>query len=399
MNAAGKSMMRLPGTVIALGIVSFLTDFSSEMIYPLLPVFLASVLGAGAVTLGVIEGVAEATASIGKVVSGVWTDRSRRRKPLIAAGYALAGVVRPLIGLASSWPVVLMLRFGDRVGKGLRTSPRDALIADVTDASIRGRAYGLHRAMDHAGAVVGPLVAAALLAQAGLSLRHVFLLAAIPAAAVIVVLIFAVKEPAARRSRAADSLPTLAGWNSLGREYQRLLFAVLVFTLGNSTDAFFLLRLSNAGVPTGWIAALWSAHHVVKMTANYFGGRLCDRVGPRPMIVAGWLFYAGIYLAFGWANSISLLITLFLVYGVYFGLAEPAERSWISTLVPAENRGTAFGWYHCTIGLAALPASLLFGWLWQAHGPVTAFTTGASLAAAAALLLCGRRRWITHSKV
>ncbi|MFH1143102.1 MAG: MFS transporter, partial [Candidatus Eisenbacteria bacterium] len=185
---------RLPKTIIALGFVSFFTDFSSEMIYPLLPVFLSSVLGAGAVALGVIEGIAESTASLLKIVSGAWTDRVRRRKPFIVVGYGLAGVVRPLIGLAAAWPFVLGMRFLDRVGKGLRTSPRDALIADVIDPRRRGAAFGLHRAMDHAGAVAGPLVAATLLTIAGLSLRQVFLLAAIPAAAVMLIVLLAVKE-------------------------------------------------------------------------------------------------------------------------------------------------------------------------------------------------------------
>ena len=378
---------RIPKAVIALGVVSFLTDLSSEMIYPLLPIFLATVLGAGAVTLGLIEGVAESTASLLKVVSGIWTDRTQKRKPLIVAGYTLSGLMRPLIGLATAWPAVLALRFADRVGKGLRTSPRDALIADVTDASARGAAYGFHRSMDHAGAVVGPLVAALLLNAAGLPLRQVFLLAAVPAALVLVVLLFFVKEPAIHRAD-APAVPKLrASWSALGGDYRRLLVAVLVFTLGNSTDAFLLLRLNGAGVPAAWIAVLWSAHHAVKMAATYFGGRLADRVGPRPMIVTGWLFYAAIYLAFGWLDSAPFLIGTFLAYGFYFGLVEPAERAWVASVVPPHLRGTAFGWYHCAIGLATLPASLLFGLLWQQWGTAVAFTTGALLAATAALLL------------
>ena len=342
--------VRIPRAVIALGVVSFLTDLSSEMIYPLLPIFLVTVLGAGAVTLGLIEGVAESTASLLKVASGIWTDRTQKRKPLIVAGYSLSGFMRPLIGLATAWPAVLALRFADRVGKGLRTSPRDALIADVTDASARGAAYGFHRSMDHAGAVVGPLVAALMLNAAGVPLRQVFLLAAVPAALVLVVLFCFVKEPVAHRA-SAPAVPTLgASWSALGGDYRRLLLAVLVFTLGNSTDAFLLLRLSGAGIPAAWIAVLWSAHHGVKMTATYFGGRITDHVGPRLMIVAGWLFYAAIYLAFGWLDSAPFLIGIFLAYGIYFGLVEPAERAWVASLVPPHLRGTAFGWYHCASG-------------------------------------------------
>ncbi len=382
---------RIPRTVIALGMVSLLTDLSSEMIYPLLPLFLASVLGASAMALGLIEGVAESTAALLKVASGIWTDRTQRRRPLIVAGYTLSGMMRPLIGLAIVWPAVLALRFADRIGKGLRTSPRDALIADVTDERARGTAYGFHRAMDHAGAVLGPLVAAALLSIAGLPLRQVFLLSAIPAVAVLVVLGLGVKEPPVSRAMRPVTAKRLAPWNSLGPDYRRLLIAVLIFTLGNSTDAFLLLRLSETGVSAGGIALLWSAHHVVKMTSNYFGGRLSDRVGPRVMIRAGWLFYAAIYLTFGWLNSAPWLIAVFLAYGIYFGLVEPAERAWVASLVPASLRGTAFGWYHCATGLAALPASVAFGLLWQQWGAAVAFSAGAVLATLAALLLPGTR--------
>jgi MFS family permease len=383
---------RIPRTVIMLGVVSLLTDLSSEMIYPLLPVFLASALGAGAIALGLIEGVAESTAALLKVASGIWTDRTRRRKPLVVAGYTLSGIMRPLIGLATAWPAVLVIRFADRIGKGLRTSPRDALIADVTDESARGTAYGIHRAMDHAGAVLGPLIAAALLNFAGLPLRQVFLLSAIPAVAVLVVLLLGVKEPRLQQAEAPAAPQFLAPWSALGPDYRRLLIAVLVFTLGNSTDAFLLLRLSQAGVGPAGIALLWAAHHVVKMTANYYGGRLSDRVGPRAMILTGWIFYAAIYLTFGWLDSAPWLIAVFLAYGVYFGLVEPAERAWVASLVPANLRGTAFGWYHCAIGLAALPASVAFGLLWQQWGAAVAFSTGAVLAAFAAVLLPGARK-------
>ncbi len=382
-----RGARRIPQTVIALGVVSFLTDISSEMIYPLLPVFLATVLGAGAMALGLIEGIAESAASVLKVVSGVWTDRMQRRKPLVVAGYSFSGMMRPLIGLAGSWPMVLGLRFADRVGKGVRTSPRDALIADVTDESARGAAYGFHRAMDHAGAVLGPLVAAVLLNAAGMPLRQVFLLSSIPALFAVLVVVFGVKE-LARPAVSLDRVGTsIAPWSSLGKDYRRLLLAVAVFTLGNSTDAFLLLRLSGVGVPASGIALLWSAHHVVKMVASYYGGRLSDRVGPRAMILGGWLFYAAVYLLFGGLSSQTWLIVVFLAYGIYFGLAEPSERAWVASLVPADLRGTAFGWYHGVVGLAALPASLVFGLLWQQFGAPLAFMIGGILALVAALLL------------
>lgn len=381
------TLRRLPRTVIALGLVSFLTDLSSEMIYPLLPVFLLDVLGAGAIALGTIEGIAESTASVLKVASGWWTDRTSRRKPLVVAGYGLSGTVRPLIGLAGSWPIVVMLRFGDRVGKGLRTSPRDALIADVTPPERRGAAYGLHRAMDHAGAVAGPLVAAALLLIPGVTLRGVFLLAAIPAVLVIVVLWVGVKEENRTARQATKPLSLRSGWTTMGTPFRRLLLALVVFTLGNSTDAFLLLRLTDAGFAVGWVAVLWSLHHVVKMAANLYGGQLSDRVRRRNLVAAGWIVYAAIYLGFGVSSNRPALVALFLGYGIYFGLTEPVERAWVAQLAPKEARGGAFGLYHGAVGITALPASILFGVIYAAFGPGAAFGTGAALAVIATALL------------
>lgn len=376
----------IPPTVIALGLVSLFTDLSSEMIYPLLPVFLSGVLGAGAIALGVIEGVAESTAAFLKVFSGLWTDRLSRRKPLVLAGYGLSSVVRPLIGVAASWPFVLVMRFADRVGKGVRTSPRDALIADVTPLEHRGAAFGLHRSMDHAGAVVGPLVAVGLL-SIGVSLRSVFLLSALPAAAVVTVLALGVRESPVSRARTAKPSSTAGRRGDLGRDFKMLLAALIVFTLGNSTDAFLLLRLSNAGIPAASVAALWSLHHAIKMTSAYVGGRFSDRVGRRRSVLCGWLVYAAVYLAFGMVHSPTAMIVVFLAYGLYFGLTEPAERAWIADLVPENLRGTAFGYYHGAVGIAALPASVLFGFVWHSLGASTAFVMGAVLAVLASVLL------------
>lgn len=387
MKTRWRVMRGLPQTVIALGVVSFLTDLSSEMIYPLLPVFLVDVLGAGALALGTIEGVAESTAALLKVASGWWADRMERRKPLVVAGYGLSGTVRPLIGLATVWPVVVVLRFADRVGKGVRTSPRDALIADVTDPGRRGAAYGLHRAMDHAGAVAGPLLAAGLLLIPGVTLRAVFLLAAIPAALVMLVLITKVRE-APGEALGGDPAPSLReGYTQMGPSFRRLLGALIVFTLGNSTDAFLLLRLTDAGFTVEAIALLWALHNLVKMGANLVGGQLADRVDRRSLVIAGWMVYAAIYLGFGVTSQSLLLVALFLGYGTYFGLTEPVERSWVAALAPAGSRGAAFGLYHGAIGITALPASLLFGAVYAAAGPAAAFAMGAGLAVIAAMLL------------
>ncbi|HSH70473.1 MAG TPA: MFS transporter [Deferrisomatales bacterium] len=375
---------RLPPTVISLGWVSLLTDLSSEMIYPLLPAFLTGVLGAGAAALGVIEGTAEATASVLKVGSGVWSDRVRRRKPLVLLGYTVSGISRPLIGLATAWTGVLALRFGDRVGKGLRTSPRDALIADTVEPGLRGRAFGFHRAMDHAGAVAGPLVAAALLSL-GVPLRAVFLLAALPAAAVVVVILWGVQEPRESPPAIAASPSTSAAALSPG--FRRLLAALALFTLGNSTDAFLLLRMTDLGIPAAGVALLWSAHHVVKLGANLWGGRVVDRVGRKPSLTIAWGFYALVYAGFASVSSPTAVIAWFLAYGLYFGLAEPAERAWTADLAPRGFRGRAYGWVHGVMGLAALPASLLFGGVWKAWGAPAAFGLGALLALGGLCLL------------
>lgn len=385
-SAFGRITKGVPSTVVGLGFVSMFTDLSSEMIYPLIPVFLTTTLGAGALALGVIEGVAESTASILKIVSGWWTDSVRKRKPFIFAGYGVAGAVRPLIAFAPAWPFVLGIRFLDRVGKGIRTAPRDALITDVTPIESRGAAFGVHRSLDHFGAVVGPLVAAALL-WAGLSLRSVFFLAVIPAIVVIFIIARYVREP--DRPVADEPKPTavFSRGAELGTGYWTLMAAVVVFTLGNSADAFLLLRLSDADVGVTWIAVLWSTFSLVKMASNLVGGRMSDRIGHKPLVILGWVFYAVVYLLMGISSWTPFLIVLFLGYGLYFGVTEPVERAWVATLAPSDLRGSAFGYYNGAIGLGALPASVIFGGLWAAFGPATAFVFGAAMAAVATVIL------------
>lgn len=380
-----QSMNSIPRTVVVLGLVSFFTDFSTEMIAPLLPVFLTTVLLASPAAIGVIEGVAESTSSILKLVSGWWSDRLPRKKPLVFAGYGISSVVRPLVAFAATWPFVLFVRFLDRVGKGLRTSPRDALIADSVDAAVRGKAYGFHRSMDHAGAVVGPLAAAALMKWGGFDMRQVFLFTAVPAVAVVLLLWFGLKETP--RPVAVEKAPSglAQGARELGKNYWTYLAALLVFTLGNSTDAFILLLLSTKGVAAGDLALLWAGFHVVKMISTYWGGTWSDRIGRRRMILAGWAVYALVYFGFARAGTPSGLIALFMAYGIFFGFTEPSEKAWVADLVGASSRGTAFGYYHMVIGLGALPASVLFGWIWKGWGSPAAFGTGAALAALAAI--------------
>jgi MFS family permease len=374
---------RLGRNVVALGAVSFLTDVATEMTYPLIPVFLATVLGASATYVGTIEGAAETTAALLKWASGWWSDRVARRKPLVLAGYALASAVRPLIGLAQSAAQVLGIRVSDRVGKGIRTSPRDALIADSVDPAIRGRAFGFHNAADNLGAVLGPLIAFAFLRWEGLPLRTVFLLTAIPGALAVLTLIFGVREvPRTAPPKREGGVDLKA---SLGGRFWAYLGVLLLFTLGNSTDAFLLLRAGQLGVATSLIPILWALLNLVKAVSNTPGGILSDRIGRKPLIAAGWLVYAAVYFLFGHASQTWQAWALFAVYGVYFGLTEGVEKALVADLVPKNRRGAAFGWYNLAIGIGALPASLLFGALWDRWGSATAFNFGALLALAAAV--------------
>ena len=387
---------RLPRNVIALSLVSLLNDASSEIIYPLLPLFLTSVLRASASAIGVIEGAAETTAALLKLASGWWSDRLGSRKPLVVFGYTLASVVRPMVALAQGVGQVLAIRVVDRVGKGIRTSPRDALLADSVAKEQRGRAFGLHRAADHLGAVIGPLTAFAILRWTALDLRTLFLLAAIPGAFAVIALIVGVKEPV----RAAPppvtkgaQLPRLD--TKLPPRFWAYLGMLLVFTLGNSTDAFLLLRASQLGVATALIPILWAMLHVVKATTSTPGGTLSDRIGRTPLIVSGWLLYAAVYIAFAYAHATWHAWALFAAYGVYFGLTEGVEKALVADLIPASRRGAGYGWYNLAIGLGALPASVIFGMIWDRSGPGAAFTFGAAMSAVAAvglvIVLSGRR--------
>ena len=372
--------------VIVLGVVSLLTDVSSEIIYPLLPLFLTTVLGVGPGAIGAIEGAAETTASLLKLASGWWSDRVSRRTPLVIAGYGIAAIARPLVAIAQSAPQVLFIRLTDRVGKGIRGSPRDALIADSVDPSVRGRAFGFHRAMDNAGAVIGPLIAWALLQREHLSLRTVFWVAAIPGLLSVVALVAFVREPSRRPAAPArPSIATPALDTRLGARFWTYLVIVMLFTLGNSSDAFLILRANQLGVSTALVPVLWAALNIVKAASSMPGGIISDRIGRRTVIVAGWAVYALGYLAFARATEVWQAWALFGVYGLYFGLTEGVERALVADLVAPSRRGTAFGWYNLAVGLAALPASLLFGVVWERAGVATAFTLGAAFAAVAAI--------------
>jgi MFS family permease len=375
----------IPKTVVVIGVASLFTDIASEGTYSILPLFLTQ-LGAGAFALGMIEGVAETTASLLKVFSGLWADRLKTRKPLLLIGYGLSGLIRPLIGLAQTWPFVLFFRFIDRVGKGLRGSPRDALIADVTAPANRGVSYGFHNAMDHAGALTGPLLVSFFLYFTNLGMRNVILLSVIPGVIATLTLLKIKEKPAEIKKEIKKWSPT-QDWKKLSGNLKWLLAAVLIFGLGNSTDAFLLINLSKLGVAPWLIPFLWSLFSGVKMVSSLYGGTLSDKLGRKPIIVSGWLYYALIYLAFALVTQKEWVIAIFLAYGVFYGLCEPSEKAFVADMAPKNLKGTAFGYYNLVVGLSALPASLLFGFVGQTWGYSCAFLVGASLAALASILI------------
>ena len=353
--------------------------------------------------MGAVEGVAETTASLLKLVSGWLADRMPRKKPLTVLGYSLSSLTRPLVAAATAPWMVLVIRFADRVGKGLRSSPRDALLAEVTPAERRGAAYGYHRAMDNAGAVIGPLVGFALVGGLGTSLRTVFALAAVPAALAVASLLWGVREPpaltrptphgpgAARAIGAAGAAGvTAAARRAAGgdrRALRRYLLAVGLFTLGNSSDAFLLLRARAAGVPQAEVLLLWTLHNVVKAALSHRFGALSDRLGRRGLITVGWLLYGLTYLGLGLAEKVWQIWLLFALYGLYYALVEGSEKALVADLSGPAERGRAFGYFHAVTGLLALPASLGFGLLYRPERPIVAFAAAAGCALGATVVL------------
>ena len=379
--------------MVTIGLVSLLNDASSEIIYPLLPVFLAGSLGASARAIGIIEGLAESVASLLKLFAGYLSDRLAKRKVLVVAGYALASAARPLLAFARTWTQVLAIRLTDRVGKGIRTAPRDAMIADTVSVEQRGLAFGFHRAMDHGGAVIGPLIGYVLVLifvaktsspTAG-EFSKIFLAASVPALIAVLVAIFFMRESPVHAAPASQITSlSLRGFDS---NFKRFLVVLALFTLSNSSDSFLILRATESGVSVVMVPLLWAAHHGSKVFSSLLGGDLSDRLGRKRLIVSGWILYAAVYAGFAFATQTISIWILFLIYGIYFGLSEGAEKALVADLVQPEQRGTAYGLYNLAFGVTVFPASLLMGMIWDWKGPAVAFLVSAVMGATAAVLL------------
>ena len=400
-----KKSNRLKNVYI-LGAVSLFNDFSSEMIYPLIPSFVKSVLGLGPAFLGILEGIAESTNSILKLFAGYFSDKIKKRKPFAVGGYAISNLLRPLIGLTRSWGVLLFLRFSDRVGKGIRTSPRDAMIADYSPTDRRGFAFGFQRGMDHTGAVLGSITASLLLYFFTIELKTIFLLSVIPGIIAVLLMIFGVRSihkkdgilkkgvevPKKYLTRDKNTIGKkeilkFSDFKKLGKQFSLYLVVLVIFTLGNSTDAFLLLRASEVGFQITVIPLLWAILHISKALFCILGGYISDKIGRKVMILSGWFVYFLTYLGFAYFNKYYLIYLLFIIYGLYFGLTEGVEKALVADIVPKENIGTAFGFYNLSLGIATLPASIIFGFIWKAYSFRAAFLTGALISIVSSLML------------
>ena len=388
------SASRLPRPVWLLGWISLATDAATEAVYPLLPFFLTTVLHASAASLGVVEGVAEAVNSVLKVMAGRVADRSPNKRPLLLLGYSVSSFARPFIAVATTWTQVLSVRVLDRVGKGVRSAPRDAMLAGWATPDTRGKVFGVHQGMDHIGAIVGPTLAFLFLLAYPDRYRTLFSLTIVPGAIAVILILF-VREPprgevdpmASAQATGVDVQANPAAPSRLPRDFTRFMCVLALFTLGNSTDAFLLLRLTSAAGTVHYVPLMWAALHVVKASVSMVAGGWSDRIGRRTIIASGWLVYAVVYGGFALSATLPALLGWFLLYGCYFGFAEGTEKALVADLAPTSMRGLAFGIYNAVTGLGALAASITFGLVWNAFGPTAAFGLGSSLALAATLLL------------
>ncbi|MDE2311145.1 MAG: MFS transporter, partial [Betaproteobacteria bacterium] len=356
---------KLPRTVVILGLVSFFNDMASEMVTPFIPILIATVLGAGPVILGLVEGVADAAASFLKLWAGRYSDAGRgRRKRLTVSGYALSNLARPLLGLVSSWGTLLLLRSLDRVGKGMRNAPRDALLADATHPSMHGHAYGFQRALDNAGAMSGSLLAIVALSWLGLSISEVILWSFMPGVVVMALLIWGVQEPPHLEVE-EENLHAPLAWSALSHPTRRYLLVLVLFTFARASESFILLRGNGMGMSVVQLLLLWATLNITKAATSAYGGRMADAFGLGHLTMLGWLGYGLSFFAFSQVSHVDALWISVVAYGLVTGLSEGSERALISVYANEKERGTAFGWYHLAVGLSAIPAGVLFGAVWH----------------------------------
>ena len=392
MRVADAVKAKLPASVVVLGWVSFLNELSSQIVAPLIPLLLATVLGAGPVALGLIEGFADAVASLFKLWAGRRSDvLGQKRKGFIVGGYGLSVIARPLVGLAINWPIVLLLRSLDRAGKGLRGAPRDALVADATPKRLQGRAYGLNRALDYAGAVGGSLIAAAALTYLSNNISTVIFLSAIPGVCALLLLVFVVRDaPSVGTGQEQKVVPPLR-WGALTVPSRRFLIVLIVFSFSRASESFILLRAHELGMSTVTVLLLWALLCAIQSGVAWAGGGLSDRFSKTTVVALTWLAYGVGLIVVATSQTVGGLWLAIAIYALLTGIGEGAEKALVSELATEADRGTAFGWYNMIVGLAAIPAGLLFGVIWSQAGAGTAFAAFGGLAIFSALIVLLRR--------
>ncbi len=382
-EAKSSFMKGITRNIVLLGLVSLFTDLSSQMVFPLIPLFMTTVLGAGALAVGIVEGAAESTASLLKVVSGYWSDRIRKRKPFVMFGYSLSTITKPLFSLAYVWPFVLVIRIVERIGKGIRSAPRDAFVAESTDEKVMGKAYGFHRAMDGLGSILGAVMAFILLPLLGF--RKIFLFAFIPGILAVLVILF-VRERKAQTRTAPGKKPVKLSFSRLPSNLKMFIIVASVFTLGNFGYAFLLLKAQNIGLSDNTAILLYVLFYVVYTICIIPSGILSDKIGRKPVLTVGYLIFAIVSVGLFFTTGLYTLLAFFIIYGIFFAMTDGVQRAFVVDLAPKDMKATALGTFHTAVGLVALPGGLIAGLLWDKISPQATFIYGFAMAAVSLLM-------------